>query len=435
MSSNARARELLAKVVGTEVVAKIDTDGPVPPVNPAVVEAVKQAQTQPVAQTTQVPQAEAADDFLPEVPAPEVKTQAPQTNIPQPPPQVNTEIDDAELESAVTPDKLTAKNFHNLRTKLKAFKKENKEYRAQQEEYAKLKQRLEEYDTGAAMPKVVEELTSRVNNLEQYEGIYNLKSSKSYRERFVIPVENEKAKLSSLAKEYNVSDEVVSRLLGETNNAEVNRILSEAFPDPVGAGEAKTVLKNIQKISSDALEAEKEPVKMLQQLNIDYQQAEENRRKGQREKIVSTSKEGWVESLKDIWSTQSFPEMTYSEGNVEHNEKVVQPLITQAGQEYGKFMKAFTEHGLEDLPKDVAKSFAKTVQLAHQAAVIAEDRNRLVAEVNKLNGLLDRYTKTHRPTVNNVSSGFQSNGAVKGTPKGDLKATARSLLDRVGFSG
>ncbi len=311
-----------------------------------------------------------------------------------------------------------------LRSIIKNVSKKTNEYKAEAET---LRKKVTDYETGLAMPELVSQQQARLEELEKYEKIYAIKSSPTYRKRFVEPLAEEKGKLNKIATDYKIDPSVLDAAYNATSVAEQNRILSAYIKDDIGALEAKSIFSNMKKIENDALEAEKEPVKVLARIEEENKQIVEAERHRANEMIANTSRDAWTESLSGLREDKRFPELVYREGDTEHNEKVVRPILTRAGQEYGKIIKILAQHGLTALPKEAASAMSRMTQLAHQAGVLAVERSKLQARVSELEGILKTRNTVGRPGVNGNSNA----SSVKQTEAKGPAAAARNVLGRV----
>lgn len=310
-----------------------------------------------------------------------------------------------------------------------ALKNATQQVKSHSTELEMLRKKVTDYENGLAVPEVTAAQLARIEELEKYEKLYNLKATPAYREKYVKPIEEEKAKLQSLAKDYGVTEEVLNAAFNAPTAAETNRILSQSFQDDVGALEAKSLLRNIKKIQSEAQEAEKEPVQTFSRLQEESDRIMQEKRQRANEAIVHTSKDAWSEALLSLREDNRFPELVYREGDTEHNEKYVRPTLTKAGQEFGKIVKTLAQNGLTEMPKDLGIAMSRMCQLAHQAGILAHHREQLANRVAELENLLGIKNGLDRPGVNSTGGGMvTSNQTSRGV---GVKNAARNVLSRV----
>jgi len=344
----------------------------------------------------------------------------------QPPEYVPDDPTD-ELESTLDPKEKPEGQFKKLRTK---YQTAAKELREKTVELENIRKKVKDYDEGLSVAPVTQQQLARIAELEKYETLYNFKGSPVYQEKFTAPLQAEHSKLAEIANEYNINEETVRAALNASSSADTNRILSQAFGDEVGALEAKSIIRNIKKIQTDAMEAEKEPAQALARMQEDSNRIAAEQRRQANDVIANTARSGWSESLVALREDPRFPELTFQEGNSEHNEKYVRPILTKAGQEYGKIVRALAENGLKQMPKDLSFALAKMTQLAHQSAVAAVERDALKARVVELETRLHGRNGIDRPSVNSTAGGPGGSMSTGIKAVGPAQA-ARNVLSRV----
>lgn len=310
-----------------------------------------------------------------------------------------------------------------LRGTLKTLSKQNDTYKTELET---TKKRLTDFETGLAMPETITQMQAKIEELSRYEEMVNLKKSPAYKRKYIEPLTAETEKLSTMAKEYGVAPEVLEAARNATSVADTNRILSQAFRDNIGALEAKGIIANIKKIEKEAAEAEKTPSQALAAIQSEHEQWAQAEREREVGVISNTARDTWTESIVELRKDPRFPELQFREGDTEHNEKVVLPIITRAGQEYGKIVKTLVDNGLRSMPREVGIAMSKMVQLAHQAGILAVERDKLSNRVKELEGLLKDRHSVNRPGMTNRPSTPADNSKPTGG-----KAIARAALNRV----
>lgn len=314
--------------------------------------------------------------------------------------------------------------LRSLRSRARELKKTAKEKEA---EAAALRQKVTEYESGLAIPEFTQQQVARIEELEVYEKLHNFKASPVYKEKYVKPIKEEQDKLVSLAESYGVKPEVLNAAFAATTEAETNRILSQHFKDSVGALKAATSLETIKKIQSAAMEAEKEPAQMLTRMQEENDRIVRDQRARANEAIVNVSKDAWTESLIELRQDTRFPELSYREGDTEHNN-MVRDLSVKAASEFGKFIKGIVHSGATEMPKDLGFALARANQLAHVSAVLARERARLAVRVKELESLVHDSHVINRPGVN----GSGTRGVNGAAPKAvGPEAAGRNVLNRV----
>lgn len=390
---------------------------PVPPPSP-----VQAPEPQFPETISSAPEAKEEFPVNPETP------KAPAVATPPQNPEYVPEDPTDEIEAALDPKEKPEGQFKKLRTK---YQTAAKELRERTVELDNLKKKIKDYDEGVSVAPVTQQQLARIAELEKYETLYNFKGSPVYREKFTAPLQSEHAKLSEIAKEYNINEETVRAALNAGSSADTNRILSQAFGDEVGALEAKSIIRNIKKIQSEAMEAEREPAQALARMQEDSDRIAAEQRRQANDVIANTARSGWSESLVTLREDPRFPELSFQEGNSEHNEKYVRPILTKAGQEYGKIVRALAENGLKQMPKDLSFALAKMTQLAHQSAVASVERDALKARVMELEGRLHITNGINRPGVNSTAGGPGAAVSSNGNKAVGPAQAARNVLSRV----
>jgi hypothetical protein len=120
----------------------------------------------------------------------------------------------------------------------------------------------------------------------------------------------------------------------------------------------------------------------------------------------------------------------YQEGDVDHNNKVVKPIVEAAASEYGKLVKELVANGLEELLKPLASALSRLCQLAHASAVAIDSRERAISMAEELQTNTQRTNRYARPSVSGkVGSGKTSQNGTGG-PSSPMEA-AESILRQI----
>lgn len=338
--------------------------------------------------------------------------------------------DDPDEVDEVIDKKATIKqNFINLRTKLKA---KNKEWKTLKEKVEGLEKENTDFKTGVAIPEIVEKQNERLAHLEKFEHLYNFEGSPYAQETFIKPIIAEEQRLEELAKGYaNVTPDVLKTIMNAETEAQRNKLLITAFGDEVGAFEAKTIIRNIQRIKGEFEKARTEPSKSLAKFQSENDRILAARRQAANDGIIHAAKSGWSESLTHLRADDRFPEITFREGDTEHNDNYVRPILTKASQEYGRFIRTLAENGLEQLPKDESIALARFCQLGHQAAVIGIERDKLAKRVAELEAVIQKRTHLNRPSINGGGDSTGQRPSVPGKVGVGAENAGRKVLARV----
>jgi len=317
--------------------------------------------------------------------------------------QAQTEVDPdmpPEEEDNKAPEHIK-KNIKNLRGLVKKFKDAATEKEAA---YLATQAELEKYKTGEVLPQEIVQRESRIAELEKYEKIVSLRTSPEYQNTFVKPLTQIKERLGAIAQDYHLPPEVINQAVNIQNEAELNRFLSNHF-DGVGALEVKTLINNAKGIQADAFAAEQQPAQALAQLMQEQEAAITAKRMQNKQAMADISRSTWGEALANIKKEGKAHELIYKEGDPEHNQKFVDPVVGAAAGEYGKLVSMLAEHGLEQLPKDLAYALSRMTLLAHASAVAIGTRDAAMQRMDELNGALTRKTSYVRPSIGTQMAG------------------------------
>lgn len=322
-----------------------------------------------------------------------------QTQTPPPPEQPQ------EGEQQQQPDKGPEESIKNLRKKANELSKLVEERGSEAEQ---LKEQLEKYKTGEALPDVIEQYKTRISELERYEQLHALRMSKNYAQKYVEPIEQLKTKAISIAEEYGVNPAILDKAITLPNRKELNSFLSKHF-DEVGALEVREALDGIKKLSIEAQQAEAEPAQTLENLRQEQQRHEQAQEKERVTKISNTAKSSWVEALTELRDGEQYPELQLT-GNEEH-DKYVRPILNEAAAEYGKFVKELGLTGAKELRPEAAKILAKRYLLSQVAAIAMESRTQHYKRAEELINESKRQSQFIRPPVGGgtVSAPMQDN--------------------------
>ena len=323
-----------------------------------------------------------------------------------------------------------AENFKKLR---KAYKEHKEKYKEIETKYTTAEARLKDYETGAALPEIVQNLENKVAAATKWEKLHNLKMSEEYQDEYARPLEEARTKLKTIAKDYELPEEVIEEALGYTNQAQLNGFLSEHF-DSVGASEVKQLISQAKDISLRAKQAETEPEAIMQRLKEEHDARKVIENEQRVNKITATAKSSWNEAIEDLQREGKMTEIIHRPDDPEHNEFFVKPILQQAGQEYGKIVTMLTEAGLKELPPKVSKALASMTARALASSVAVASREAAVAELGEMQQVINRITNAKSPNIGSAS-GRGSGEPAQATPKGyggdTTLSTAANLLASV----
>ena len=323
-----------------------------------------------------------------------------------------------------------AENFKKLR---KVYKENKEKYKELEARAQASEQKVKEYETGAAVPEIVQQLENKVAAASKYEKLHNLKMSDEYTEEFVKPLEDTRNQLKVIAKDYELPESVIDEALTYTNQAQLNGFLSEHF-DSIGATEVKQLISKAKDISVRAKAAESEPEAIMQRLKEEHEARKAILDEQRIGKITATAKSAWAEAIEDLQKEGKMTEIIHRPDDPEHNEFFVKPILQQAGQEYGKIVTMLTKAGLRELPTEVSKALAAMTARAHASAVAVASREAAVAELGEMQQVINRITNAKSPSIGSASgrgSGEPPSAAPKGYGGDTTLSTAANLLASV----
>lgn len=346
--------------------------------------------------------------------------------IPKSDGQAPVDIDPLEAELDAANQVPAAENFKKLRIKAKETLKTLAQV---QEEKARIEAELNKYKTGEVVPEILQEKENRIAQLSHYEKLHNLKMSPDYQEAFVKPLNKLQTRLSEFAKDYNIPPEQLNKALNITNQADLNRFLSDHF-DEIGGLEVKQLLNEVKTIQTKAHDAEKEPAKALAELQEEHTRISQIRNAERKNGIAAKSKEGWVKSLFKIREEGKAQELIMKDTDPEFNDKVVKPIMTAAATEYGKIITLLAENGLENLSEELSFALARMVQLAHASAISIDSREAAIKHAKTLEQNTARTNGFIRPGIGSGRANSPEGGTPKvhATPQEAAKSLVQSML-------
>lgn len=336
------------------------------------------------------------------------------------PPVESQDIDD--IDRIIDIKGTSAENMKKLRTKLKGTHTELQTTKAELET---LRQKVEQYESGTIVPEEIAALQSRIEELEPFQKIYNLETYPGYIEAISKPRQEVKDKLVGLATDYKVPLEVLDQAVSLDNRAELNRLLGAHF-DEVGALEAKSLINEFKAISQKDADFRKEPDQARARLHSQTEAALQAKRQAEIDSIGSITKSAWSESLQALRQEDHIA-LTFRDGDTKHNETIARPILTKASKDYGVVMRVLGENGLKQLPQETAYVIARSIQLAHESAILRQQNDQMAEELVTLKRRLGDLNSLNRPGANG-GGGSGSTGATR--EKGAVGA-ARAALSKV----
>lgn len=363
--------------------------------------------------TTQTP----ATQDVP-IPSPfQTKQESPTT--PQPDVEVD-EPDDIPADAALFNEK-----YKRLKTQYKDTKKSLKELESERES---LKTRVARYESGEEFPDIIRQKEARIKELEPFEQLINLKKSPAYQEKITKPLTELNQKLSNYAKDYGLPDDVIQDALALTNQADLNSFLRDHFDD-VGALEVKQLIRDAQKVKTDAAAMEVEPQKALASMSQEYEAIKERQIQEKKGRIFNTSTGAWERAVTKVRQDGRIQALIPRANDPEFNEKYPKALTEKAAHEFGRLVNVLTEHGLEELPDDVAEALANYALLGVSSAVNAAEADAYRQALIDTEMSSKRTNSMLRPQI-----GAQGGGVTAYQPKSpELQDVGRAILSKVGI--
>lgn len=331
---------------------------------------------------------------------------------------------DVDLEEA---DKSSIQtSYKNL---LKKHREREATFRQIEEEKKKLETKLKKIETGEELPEVVKHLEERVAQLEPLEALVDLKKSPAYQDKFVKPLNSINEKLTSIAKDYEIPEEVMNEALELKNGADLNRFLSEHF-DAVGALEVKQLVSDAQRLKDAAAQAEAKPKQALSQLQEEHAHLKQIRDAERSTTIANKSRSAWERAVVKIQQEGRVQELTPRPNDTLFNDTYVKPIMQRAAQEYGRVVRTLAENGLEELPDELAEALANSCLLSIASAVAVERANATEEYANTLYQNTQRRNGMIRPSMGSTASMGAPAPVMETKPSSPLEA-GRLLANRI----
>lgn len=359
--------------------------------------------TKPVIADTIPPAAETDDDFVPSLPE-DLRA--------QPVDEVDTLLNMPDDDKAVASAAVT-KNFKTLKEALKNTKQQLVE---RDTEYKTTKEKLEAYEKGDLVPEVFSQKEARIQELEQYEQIHNLKNTPGYKKEIAEPLDNLINKLSEFAEAHEDSDEIINKALDIEEEADLNKFLSSKF-DNVSAVELKSLITGVQELQIKARLAEAQPAKTLAALNDKYAASVQQETAQRRSKIAQAAKAAWVPVVEKLRAEGSAMSILIKQGDPKYIKEHVTPMLEKAAQDYGRIAKALAENGLQQMPDEIAETLVRVFVLAHDGALAKQIGDAALNELELSSEARKRYNPLLRPPIGSRGNGMPAPVTAPEKPK------------------
>lgn len=383
-SSTVTPNGVMGRIQGLKIPAFEGADQSAPEAPPQV------AKPQPVMNPTPaVAEAEAPDTSVIDLPDFSVVEEAE-----NPPTDSNLAPVEDDLEADL-PDTPAAENFKKLRGVVKTERQLKRELEARLQETA---ERLERYEKGEIIPEVIEAKDRRIAELEPFEKIVSLRTSKEYQENYVEPAIKRRERLEKIGGDFRVPPEVMRELVELESERQLGDFISRNF-DPVTGLEVKQIVRELQDLGAKAIEAEKQPESTLNQLRQQYAEKEHEEKKKRASVFESVAKEAWVKALQKAKEEGAYKELVPHPTDTEFNKRVVEPIQAKASQNFGALVKQLADLGLTNLPPQLAVGLARLNQLAVAGAMALDAKAKAEAERNAVLQNSKRTSGYMRPQI------------------------------------
>ncbi len=285
-------------------------------------------------------------------------------------------------------------NLGNLRKMLEARDKELADLKAERDALLPLKEKEAVFGTWETEKT---QLSEQVQKLSPYRDLFAIRENPVFEQAYILPVNEAKAELAKLAKDYKASEEDVGELLAAKDKKTLNDKLAEMFgDDTIPIGEARSHLANIAKIEAKRIEAEKEPSKTLAQIKAAQEQAAIAHGQNVVKEAETSRQVGWNTAL-GINTRKEFEVEAFIEipGNKEHNERRT-AVLADAQKLHAQSIGLIVKSGGRVSPQ-VASFLATQAQLATVAQVYEKDAAYWRGEHDKLLAKSGQQRQQERP--------------------------------------
>lgn len=313
------------------------------------------------------------------------------------PDEVVQDHQEEEVDLSDLPEEPAAQNFKKLRESIKTERQLRRQLEKERDEF---KSGFESYEKGEKIPEVLQAKESRIQELEKYEQIIDVQRSREYQELVVKPIRATSTEFKKLAVDYGVPEDkahaFADQALKIDNVKDRNAFLSKYFTDEAGLMEARSHVKKLLDLGQQAIEAEKKPLELKQDLQAQFATREAEERKNRVVAFESTLKSAWHSALDKTAKEGVYKEFVMDPTNPEFNKKVVEPIQHKASIQLSALVKKLELHGLKELPQDIAEGMARMVLLAVGGAMSLNEKNKAIKEANG-----------YRETANNLNTYFR----------------------------
>lgn len=320
----------------------------------------------------------------------------PESNVQSPASESSSDEDLTDL-----PDTPAAENFKKLRGVVKTERQAKRNLEAKLQETS---ERLQKFEKGEEIPDIIRAKDERIAQLEPYEKIVSLKTSKEYQDNYVEPAIELRTKLEKIGNDYGIPDHVMHELVGIDNRKDLNAFLSRHFDD-VGGLEVKQIVTELHNLADKAIEAEKDPETTLNALKAQYLERQEAENTKRMHTFEVVAKDAWNRALQKTKDEGVYKELILHPTDTDFNKKVVEPIQHRASVQFGALVKKLAQAGLKELPEDLALGLARSVQLSIAGAMLLDEKSKAVAERDAVIQNTKRTNGYMRPQIGGQNGG------------------------------
>lgn len=340
--------------------------------------------------------------------------------------------EDADVEDLVNPTAIAGKKT-TLRDSYRALKAKHKEVnnelKKERDEKESWKKKSEDYETGTAIPQVLQEKEDRIQKLTQFKDLVDFRSSDEYEEKFTKPIDQKTKKLKALTEELGLPVEEVLKA-SKGSEAQFNQFLSEHL-DVVSAMEAKTLVSELNGLEAQRTEAERSPQQRLEQMRQESARAGQVREAERKNTIQTFSKRSWINTLNKIKQEGKFTALIYSDTDKDFNERVVKPLLTHAATEFGKTINILAEAGLKELTPELAEAIALGHLYGTSSGVVAEAAFQAMQDAEQIRNHTKNLFKFNRPSIGRGSPNTSAPSGGGEKPAPNPTEAARQITQKI----
>jgi hypothetical protein len=314
-------------------------------------------------------------------------------------------------------------NIKNLRTSNAALK--NK--------VAELERQLAQRGDTSALQTTVNNLKSRVKELEQYELVFGLHNNPQFRKEYI---EGEKTLLSemqAIATDYDVDPSIIEDILATESRRDEDYLVANTFPSDESRRDIKTLKRKIEALRKKRAEVEKAPKQSLEQLYSKEQETKAERDAKRDQHYRRVVNDAWTKAIslnRSLPEEQQVGELIEIPGMKKHNEKVVRPTLESANKLVSSGL-AHVERMIRNqsiIDEPFAVWFANICQQAAATQMVHSTRKTLYERYQEVVAEKEKQRSFSRPGISTASRTTSVGGSKK---KKDGKQIAADIFMEV----